>query len=197
MSRLVSQQAFKALRYSIHRSRRNTLYLPFRYLLGSPRAFSHQGDSSGTLYSGHNTIARRFSSYPNPVNFYAVPSLEKTAHPGGFVEIHDPREISNPEVNKYDVLVSDISEDILRTEVPHVFGVDYLAEATVDDAKKVDVTDGYLYGDGRRAMAPCVVHNGENDKAYWVHFFVDPGSPATFLSEKVNFLACTESITNY
>ena len=71
--------------------------------------------------------------------------------------------------------------------------IDYLAKATEDGAKReVDAINGYLYGEGRRAMVPCVVSNG--NKAYWVHFLVDTGAPVTFLSEKVNAPTYAESI---
>ena len=54
-----------------------------------------------------------------------------------------------------------------------------------------DVLIGYLYGAGRRAMVPCVVSYG--NKAYWVHFLVGTGAPATFLSEKVHTPTDVES----
>jgi len=97
------------------------------------------------------------------------------------------------ELNNYDVLITDVNEETLRTEISKVFGIDYLAKATEDDAKReVDVMNGYLYGEGRHAMFPCVVSNG--NKAYWVHFIVDIGAPTTFLSKKVNAPTYAQSI---
>jgi hypothetical protein len=101
--------------------------------------------------------------------------------------------MSDLEPNAFDVLITDINENTLQTEVSKVFGMDYLANASEGDAKReVDTIDGYLYGEARRAMVPCVVGNG--DKAYWVHFIVDTLSPWTFVSEKVNNLTYTEII---
>jgi hypothetical protein len=134
-----------------------------------------------------------FSSYPKSLNLFALGSRQKATHSHGYVDIHDPRDISDLELNNYDVLITDISENTLRTEISRVFGIDYLAKATEDDAKReVDAINGYLYGDGRRAMVPCVVSNG--NKAYWVHFLVRTGAPATFLSKKVNAPTYAESI---
>jgi hypothetical protein len=90
------------------------------------------------------------------------------------------RDISDLELNNYD----DIDEKILRTEISRVLGIDYLAKATDDANRDVDAINGYLYGDARRPLVPCVVSNA--NKAYWVHFIVDTGSPATFLSKTVN-----------
>ena len=112
-----------------------------------------------------------------------------------YVDIHELRDISDLEPNNFDILMTDVNEKTLQTEISRVFGIDYLAEATEDDAmREVDAIDGYLYGDGRRAMVPCVVSNGDGDKAYWVHFLVSTGSPATFISKKVNAPTYAESI---
>ncbi|KIX03490.1 uncharacterized protein Z518_07043 [Rhinocladiella mackenziei CBS 650.93] len=182
MSTLASQRTFKAVWSLLHHPLRHPLgHAPLNLL----RAFSNQAGILQTPCSGYDILAQRFSSYPNPVNLYALPSWKKTAHPGGYVDIHDPGEISDLKVNNYDVLITDITENTLRTEISNVFGIDYLAKATENDAKrKIDIVSGYLYGEARRAMVPCVVHNGENDEGYWVHFLVDTGSPATFLSKK-------------
>jgi len=52
-------------------------------------------------------------------------------------------------LNNFDVLISDIDEKTLQTEISRVFGIDYLAEATQDDAKReIDVIKGYVYATG-------------------------------------------------
>jgi hypothetical protein len=122
-----------------------------------------------------------------------VPSWQKATDSREYVDIHDLGNISDLELNNYDVLITDMNEKTLRTEISKVFGIDYLAKATEDDVKReVDVINGYLYGDGRRAMVPCVVSNG--NKACWVHFIVETGAPGTFLSEKVNTPTYIESM---
>jgi hypothetical protein len=110
-----------------------------------------------------------------------------------YVDTYDICDISNLELNNYDVLITDIDEEILRNEISRYFGIDYLAKATEDDARRdIDAINGYLYGEGRRAMVPCVVSNG--NKAHWVHFVVGTCAPATFLSEKVHGPTYAESI---
>jgi hypothetical protein len=85
---------------------------------------------------------------------------------------------------------------LLKTEISKIFGIDYFAEATENDAKReVDVVDGYLYGEGRLAMVPLVVSN--RSKAYWVYFIVDGGAPATYLSKKVSTLIYAMSMLTY
>jgi hypothetical protein len=110
-----------------------------------------------------------------------------------YVDTYDICDISNLELNNYDVLITDIDEETLRNEISRHFGIDYLAKATEDDARRdIDAINGYLYGEGRRAMVPCVVSNG--NKAHWVHFVVGTCAPATFLSEKVHGSTYAESI---
>ncbi|KAN0075104.1 hypothetical protein V8E54_007715, partial [Elaphomyces granulatus] len=118
----------------------------------------------------YDTLARRFSSYPAPVNLFSVRSWQKAKLSNKYVDIHELRDMSELEPKAFDALVSDVNEKTLQTEVSKVFGIDYLVKA-----------NGYLYGEGRRAMVPCVIRNG--DKAYWVHFLVGNGSPWTFVSE--------------
>jgi len=127
------------------------------------------------------------------VNRFAVASWQTAAHSSEYVDIHDPREIMDLELNSYDVLVPDLNDNKLRTEISKVIGIDYLAEATEDDAhRRVDAIDGYLYGNTLRSMVPCVVTNGV--KPYWVHFLVSTGAPVAYPSEKVNTPTYIEGI---
>ena len=183
MSTLTSQRTFKALCGHLRRPLCRPLCRPPRRTL-RPFSSNHAGSLQAPI-SGYDTLARRFSSYPKPLNLFALPSWQKAVGSGEYVDIHDLGDISDLKLNNYDVLVTDINEKTLRTEISKVFGIDYLGKATEDDAKReVDAINGYLYGDGRRPMVPCVVSKG--NKARWVHFLVDTGAPGTFLSEKVN-----------
>ena len=122
-----------------------------------------------------------------------MPSWQKATNSSEYVNIHELRDIIDLGPINYDDLIPDINEKTLRTEISQVFGIDYLAKASEDDAKReIDAIDGYLCSDGGRAMVPCVVSNGNN--AYWVHFIMATGAPATFLSEKVNAPTHAESI---
>jgi hypothetical protein len=112
------------------------------------------------LISGYDTLARRSSSYPKPLNLFALPSWQGATGSREYVDLHDLSNIDNLRPNNYDVLVTGINEKTLRTEISKVFGIDYLAKATGDDVKReVDVINGYLYGDGRCVMVPRVVSN--------------------------------------
>ena len=183
MSTLTSQQTFKVLCSHLSHPLRHPLrHLPRRPL--RPSSSNHVG-SLQAPFSGYDT--RRFSSYPSPLKLSALVSRQKATDSSEYVDIHDLRSISGLELYNYDVLITDVNENALRTDVSKFFGIDYLAKATEDDVKrKVDVINGFLYGEGRRAMVPFVVNRG--DHAYWVHFIVDTGAPVTFLSEKVNVL---------
>ena len=187
ISTLTSQLTFKVLRSHLRRPLCHPLCHPFRRSpRPTPRPFSsnYVGSLQAT-FSGYDTLARRFSSYPQPLNLFALPSWQKATDYKEYVDIHDLSDISDLELSNYDVLITDLNEKTLRSEISKVFGIDYLAKATEDDAKReVDAINGYLYGDGRRPMVPCVVSNG--NKAYWVHFLVGTGAPGTFVSKKVN-----------
>ena len=183
MSILTSRQTFKVL------------YSHLRHPLLRPRPSAYHVGSLQVPFSespSYDGLARRFSSYPSPLKLSAPGSWQKATDSSGYVDIHDIQSISDLELNNYDVLIMDLNETALRTEVSKVFSIDYLAKATEDDAKReVDIINGYLYGAGRRAMVPCVVSYG--NKAYWVHFLVDTSAPATFLSEKVHTPTDAES----
>jgi hypothetical protein len=161
MSTLTSQQTLRALCGHLYRPLRHPLRRPLRRPTGSVQA----------PFSGYDTLTQHFSP--------------KATDSNGYVDIHDLDNAGDLELNNYDVRITDINERTLRTEISKALGIDYLAKATEADAKReIDAISGYLYGEGHRAMVPCVVSNG--NKAYWVHFLVDTGAPITFLSEKVN-----------
>ena len=184
MSTLTSQQTFKVLCSHLRHPLRHLPHRPHRPL--RPFSSSHVGSLQAPS-SGYDTLARRSSSYPSPLKLSTLGSRQHGTDSSGYVDIHDFQSISGLEMYNYDVLITDLNEAALRTDVSKFFGIDYLAKVTEDDAKrKIGVVNGFLYGEGRRAMVPFVVSRG--DHAYWVHFIVDTGVPFTFLSEKVSVL---------
>ena len=190
MSTLTSQQTFKVLCGHLRRPLRHPPRRPPRRPL---RPFSNHLGSLQAPISGYDTLARRFSAYPSLLKLSAQGSWQKVTDSSEYVDIHDLYNISELELDNYDVLIKDINEDTLRTDISKAFGIAYLTKATEDDVKrKIDAINGYLYGEGRRAIVPCDVNNG--DKAYWVYFLVDAGAPVSFLSEKVNAPTYAESI---
>ena len=95
----------------------------------------------------------------------------------------------NPE--DYDVLITDMSDNKLRTEIAELLGVPYLQKATKDEAnKKIEIATGMTYAtsitDGAkfRMVFPCVV--SFKDNARWVFFIVDTSAPLTYLSAHVS-----------
>jgi hypothetical protein len=83
------------------------------------------------------------------------------------------------------VLITDVTDEILRTEIAKLVGIPYLERATQEEAnKKRDVHHGFLFGDNYRPIFPCIVSNEDSDKAHWVFFIVDTGSPKTYVAAK-------------
>ena len=58
----------------------------------------------------------------------------------------------------YDVLIPDVDKEKLRGEIAEIVGIEYLAEATVEEANKVvDIGDCFLFGRKLRTIFPAVV----------------------------------------
>jgi len=101
---------------------------------------------------------------------------------GKFVDIHD---IGPVDPKDYDVLIKDIDDHTLHTEISDIVGIPYLKEAMKEEADKVaDSIPGFMYGDSFRMILPCVLKVG--DKAHWVFFIVDSGAPLTYISPEVS-----------
>jgi hypothetical protein len=179
MFRLPNRQPFKALH--------SPLRSPLQYPLRLSSSYATQVPYSGP--PSYDTINRRFSShYPNPLAFFARKRQEEARDRGEFVDIRD---IGGPDPKDFDVLITDIDDEKLRTEVADVMGIPYLVKATGADANTVvRIGRGYISGRNIRTMFPCVVTHG--DKAPWVFFIVVTGSPLTYLSEQVRVLLSIE-----
>jgi hypothetical protein len=92
----------------------------------------------------------------------------------------------------YDVLITDVNDNKLRTEVSELVGIPYLKEAIKDEANdKVKIGHGIIYGMKQRSIFPCIV--SFQDKAHWVFFIVDSGSPLTYLSVQVSVPTCRKN----
>ena len=198
MLRLPRQQALKALHSPLH----NTLHYPVRGPLRDPLRSSLPNHFRNPLlirhahtkpvpFSGppsYATINRRFSSEPNPIDFFAKKKAKEAIERGQFIDIHD---IGGVDPKDYDVLITDISDNKLRTEIAELLGVPYLQEATKDEAnKKIEIATGMTYttsitdGAKSRMVFPCVV--SFKDNARWVFFIVDTSAPLTYLSAHVS-----------
>src|SRR3954447_7411245 len=111
------------------------------------------------------TLARRFSdSSPSPISFFSQKRANEAVERGEFVDLHDIRGV-NPK--DYDVLITDMNNETLESEISELVGIPYLMEATKDEADKVaEEIRGFTYGWKRRQMLPCVL--GIGDMARWV-----------------------------
>jgi len=130
---LPRQQALKALRSPLH----NTLHYPVRDPLRDPlrsSIFSHfrnpllirHAHTKPVPFSGppsYATINRRFSSEPNPIHFFADKKANEAIERGQFIDIHA---IVPMDPEDYDVLMTDMSDNKLRTEIAELLGVPYL-----------------------------------------------------------------------
>ena len=176
MLKLLSRRAPKALRNPF-RPLPTSLCGPLetRHLHIGPVPFS--GPPS------YATLARRFSPLsPSPIRFFAQKEAEEAIERGEFVDIHD---IGGVDPKDYDVLITDMDNDTLHSEISKLVDIPYLKEATKDEADKVATEiHGFIHGQKLRMILPCVV--SIEDKARWVFFIVDPGSPLTFISSHVS-----------
>lgn len=85
-------------------------------------------------YSGppnYETLARRFSSDPSPLAFYPTRKQEAAKERGEFVDIHDS---IRPDPKNYDVLIPDMNQCTLETDIAELVGVKYIQEATKEEA---------------------------------------------------------------
>jgi len=187
MLRLPNQRVLKALcsplRNPPHNLHGSSLRDPLRNLLRNPHTrYVHNEHAPFSGYPSYATIARRFSSQPNPLNYFASNKAKEAKERGEFIDIHD---IGGVDPKDYDVLITDVDDNILRTEVSELVGIPYLKEATKDEANdKVRIGHCIIYGMKQRTIFPCIV--SFLDKAHWVFFIVDSGSPLTYLSVQVS-----------
>ena len=138
-------------------------------------------------YSGppsYATLAKRFSTDPSPVPYYQAKKVSEAIKRGQYVDIHD---IGGPDPNDYDVLLTDMDFDTLKTEISEVGGIPYLQKATKYDAEEI-VEEGIamIFGTKKRVIFPAVVKNAKKDKAHWIYFVIDTCAPITYLSTQVN-----------
>jgi len=128
----------------------------------------------------YETIARRFSSQSDQQIYFTRKRQEEAKERGEFVDIHDIAR--NP--NDYDVLITDINYNILKTTIAEELGIPYLSVATECQAKEVvQKGNGYIHGLKYRAIVSFIV--GYNGVARWVFFIANSVSPLTYLSTQV------------
>ena len=114
--------------------------------------------------ASYTNINRRFSSYPSPLELFNKKKSGEASERGEFDDIHD---ISNIEPNNFDVVITDVSDKTLQTDIAELVGISYLQEAN----KRLDFASGFLYGINSRPIFPCVVKYGMNNETHWVFFY--------------------------
>src|SRR5436190_20820609 len=126
MLRFPSRQALKALcgplRNPLHNPLRNPLLDPFRSRLHA-RRHVHIAQAPFSGPPSYATIARRFSSHPNPLTFFTEKRAKEAIDRGEFTDIHD---IGGVEPEDFDVLITDMDDNTLRSEVAELVGIPYL-----------------------------------------------------------------------
>jgi hypothetical protein len=178
MLKLPSRQALKALRDPFRK--------PLPNPLCGPLQTRHLHNALALPFSGppsYATLSRRFSALsPNPISFFRQKEAKEAIERGQFVDIHD---VGGVDPKDYDVLLSDMDNNTLRSEVSKRAGIPYLQEASKDEADEVPgEINGFFYGPKSRMILPCVL--SIENKARWVFFIVDGGAPVTYISSQVS-----------
>jgi hypothetical protein len=119
---------------------------------------------------------------PNPISLFAQKEATEATERGEFVDIHD---IGGVNPKDYDVLITDVDNNMLHSDISKKAGIAYLMEATKEEADKVagDIR-GFVYGRKFRLILPCILSIDE--KAHWIHFIVDSAAPLTYISKHVS-----------
>lgn len=174
MSGVLSRQIFEALRIPLH----YPLRYPFRLL--SRNVHTMQAPYTGP--PTYDTLARRFNSSPSPLAFFINKRQQEARDRGDFIDIHD---VGGVDPKDYDVLITDIDSNKLRSEIAEVIGIPYLAKASEADAYKVvEIGHGMVYGPMFRSVLPCVV--SRHGRSHWLFFIIDTGAPLTYPSAEVS-----------
>jgi hypothetical protein len=177
MLRLLSRQALKALRNPFRTPLSNPLCGP----LQTRHLYTELAPFSGP--PSYATLAQRFSaSSPSPIGFFLQKAAKEAIERGEFVDIHN---IGGVDPKDYDVLITDIDNDTLHSEISKLVDIPYLKEATKDEADTMPTKlHSFTYGKMFRMIFPCIL--GYKDQARWVFFIMDTSAPLTYISTQVS-----------
>jgi len=85
----------------------------------------------------------------------------------------------------YDILLSDIDEEVLHNEISTALRSAYLSE-TPHLTSPLATVDGIMFSKHNHVLFPLVVRlPGKKSRSYVMHFLYNSGSPFTFLSQEV------------
>ena len=147
------------------RSHLPTFRSTFYPLTASPSPFANMFSSASHL------------SQPSDPYYYGLPNLDLYLGP---IDV-PPAEM--PEL--FDILLSDVNEELLHNEISKSLGSAYLSETPRLTSPRPTI-DGIMSGVNCHMLFPLVVRLfGEKSPSYNIHFLYDSGSPFTFLSQEV------------
>src|SRR5580700_8696120 len=134
MFRLPINQALKRLRHPLRNPLSNSLRTCRVHNLKAPSLRPESYDA----------INRHFSSFPDPLEIFIEKKEKEAMERGEFIDVHDS---SGLDPNQFDVLITDVDESVLRSDISELVGIPYLKEATKDDANQILTTgSGLVYG---------------------------------------------------
>jgi hypothetical protein len=94
----------------------------------------------------------------------------------------DQPDYINP--NAYDVLLSDVTHDLLISDISERLGIAYLTAPTESEIAEHTAVQGILYGSNMRPMINLVVASKRHKQQRNIIFLVDTGSPHLYLCER-------------
>ena len=106
-------------------------------------------------------------------------SPQKSTSSGESLVIDDPDYIAP---SGQDLMLTDVTHEILNTRIAPELGVRYLSASEAEDAS-FPVT-GTLFGLNRRLMVNLLVRRRESHKFLNILFLVDTGSPVSYLCDE-------------
>jgi hypothetical protein len=84
----------------------------------------------------------------------------------------------------FDIVLSDVDDDLLHNEISTALGSAYLSETPHLTSPHATV-NGIVFGRHDRVLFPLVVRLPRTSRSYVIHFLYGSGSPFTFLSQEV------------
>jgi hypothetical protein len=155
-----------------------------KYLIGSYITTTTMEDPNKTPAKCDNGLTKTESTATA-----ATATASPTINISDSSEIHDNPEYIPPD--QQDMMLQDVTSALLHSRISADLGVNYLSEATGDEARQSAPLFGSLYSINKRLMVNVVTrrrsHRGSKGPAYPsynVIFLCDTGSPNTFICEE-------------
>ena len=139
----------------------------------------------------------------NPKKDDLVPNKTESTSPTSSEgsEIHDNPDYIPP--NQQDMLLTDVTSQILHTRISEELGVEYLSKVDSNAENQRAPLDGRLYGLNKRLMVNVVSRRmsrrkstGPDYPSYNIIFLCDTASPNTFICEEAMLALMKENSEN-